>query len=340
MTAPRPFADLTPAGRHARLRLVAGAALEAHGLAGAPLRFVADSFNSIFRAEPPDGPPVAVRVGPHLRIHPAGTEQVEARWMNELRTATDLPIPAVHPDRAGRVVTEIELPGVPRRRECVMFDWVAGRPLRRTPQVTSMAEAGRLLARLHDAAVAEQRTTVPEGVMVADRVLLFDDDDRLGECRARNGSLFDEARVRAQDVIDRLWADRPHPPHLLHGDLTWNNLLVGRGGLMTIIDFQDLMWGFEVQDVVNAVQPLDLATEGPRLGTAFRAGYCSVRPWPADDPDLFAALAIARRLVQVNLGLNVRKRGLEEHVERHAAAIRAWMADGPRTEIATRFEGS
>ena len=64
----------------------------------------------------------------------------------------------------------------------------------------------------------------------------------------------------------------------------------------------------------------------------FRSGYESVRPWPANDPDLNAALVAARRLLMVNLACNLRKPGFDEYVQLHADKLRKWMKHGASAE--------
>ena len=117
-----------------------------------------------------------------------------------------------------------------------------------------MRQAGALLAELHEQAAARGDVAAPAGAMVANRVLHFEIDDRLSECHERYGHVVDDARHVAQEAIDALWADPPQRPHLLHGDFTWKNVLAGRDEL-TVIDFQDVMFGFPVIDAVNVVCP-------------------------------------------------------------------------------------
>ena len=70
--------------------------------------------------------------------------------------------------------------------------------------------------------------------------------------------------------IDALWADPPHPPHLLHGDFHPNNILVWRGRL-TPIDFQDALWGFEMQDIAITVTALGFRADPTALVAALPA---------------------------------------------------------------------
>jgi Ser/Thr protein kinase RdoA (MazF antagonist) len=93
------------------------------------------------------------------------------------------------------------------------------------------------------------------------------------------------------------------------------------GPRVALLDFQDLTWGYEVQDVVIAMLSLP-------HGEAFRAGYASVRAWPDVDADTWAALEAARHLNILNFGLAGNRPRLEEVVARHAEPIVTWMARG------------
>ena len=121
-------------------------------------------------------------------------------------------------------------------------------------------------------------------------------------------------------------AGPPHPPHLVHGDLTPQNVIVSpRNGLVPI-DFQDTVRGFEVQDLSITLSALRRWPDSDRLLDAFRSGYCECRAWPDVSPALFDSLIVARGLQQMNLTLNVRGNDeLESYVTSHAERVRTWM---------------
>jgi Ser/Thr protein kinase RdoA (MazF antagonist) len=178
---------------------------------------------------------------------------------------------------------------------------------------------GALTARLHQQGAA-YLTAEPVGALVHDAVLSFRISNRLADLRPRFGTVLEDAVDRAQRDIDALWGNPPHPPHLFHGDVNLGNVLVD-GDRVTLVDFQDLFWGFEIQDVVIATVSLPHAD-------AFRAGYESVRPWPEAEPSTVAALEAARRLNILNFGLHPRRPDHTEFVARVAAPVVAWMSDG------------
>jgi Ser/Thr protein kinase RdoA (MazF antagonist) len=309
---------------------VACAALSRYDVAPQRVRLAARSFNSVFRVTTTAAAAYALRVGSAVRIHPAGTEAVEAAWHRRLRER-GVYVPDVLANAAGELTTVVA--GTSGPRVCVLFDWVAGRSLRTCLTERRSAALGALAARLHQDAAAWSPPGAGD-VLRADRVLYWRLPDRLAEAGARfgYGSLFTDAAARAQSAVDALWRDPPHPPHLVHGDLTPANVIVApRAGLVPV-DFQDAVLGLEVQDLSITVAALRRLPDGGRVEGAFRAGYARCRPWPDVSPDLFDSLIAARWLHQLNLTLNMADDGgLDGYVAGHAERAGAWIrrpADG------------
>jgi Ser/Thr protein kinase RdoA (MazF antagonist) len=319
----RAFDELTVRGRARRLRDLALGALRVYDLDVTRCAYVARAFNTVFRVDAANGSSYALRVSPSLRIHADGCEVEEAAWLAALRRDAGLPVPEVIPARDGSVVVWTSIPGVPDARSCVLFEWVGGRPLRERLRADLVRGVGELTAVVHQHG-AGYASEPPAGVLIADRVLYFRAAPRLDELRPAYGSLLDDALDRAQEAIDRLWRDPPHAPHLLHGDLQSGNVMVHRDQL-TLIDFQDLIWGFEVQDVSIALLALEQHGDTGSWSHAFRSGYETVQPWPDAEPATIAALRAARHLNILNFGLSVRGPDLEAFTARHAAPVVEWM---------------
>jgi Ser/Thr protein kinase RdoA (MazF antagonist) len=307
-------------------RDVALEALRSYDVAPLRVRLAAESFNCVFRVTTASAL-YALRVGAALRIHPEGTPAVEAAWHQMLRRR-GLFVPGVVANADGALATLAtgsRTGDAPR--VCVLFEWVAGRSLRTRMSGRRSAALGRLSARLHREAAAWSPPGAQD-VLAADRVLYWRLPERLSAAGARFGfgTLFADALARAQSAVDSLWLSPPHPPHLVHGDLTPANVIVpARGGLVPI-DFQDTVRGFEVQDLSITVAALRRQPDGGRLTDAFRGGYGECRPWPDVSPDLFESLVAARALHQMNLTLNMTGiGGLESYLAAHAGRVRAWL---------------
>jgi Ser/Thr protein kinase RdoA (MazF antagonist) len=250
-------------------------------------------------------------------------EEVEAHWLETLRRDSDLAVPTLLPDRRGRHMTAGSHPLVPDARFCSVLTWVPGRIVRQTLDHATAREMGVISAQLHDQATSYLPPEVPAGI-VANRVLYFGDTSRLARFESSYGSMFVEAVARVQDRLDALWRAQPHPPHLLHGDFGPQNVMRYRSRL-TPIDFQDLQFGFDVQDIAITLADLRRLYSDESFVDAFMTGYRSVRSWPLNDPSLERALGAARSLNVINLGLNLRRAGLSEFIQRHAALVEKWM---------------
>jgi Ser/Thr protein kinase RdoA (MazF antagonist) len=307
-------------------RGVALEALRRYDVAPQKVTLAAESFNSIFRVTTAAAV-YALRVGSALQIHPEGTSAVEAAWHRRLRQQGVF-VPGVLANTDGELATLVtDGRAEHRSRTCVLFEWVAGRSLRTCTTERRSAALGRLSARLQQDAVAWSPSGAGD-VLRADRVLYWLLPVQLSVAGSRFGfgTLFLDALARAQSVVDSLWRSPPHPPHLVHGDLTPANVIVSpRSGLVPI-DFQDTVRGFEVQDLSITVAALRRWPSSGRLVDAFRSGYGECRPWPDASPALFEALIVARALHQMNLTLNMTDiDGLESYVAGHAERVRAWM---------------
>jgi len=317
------FDSLTARGQTQRLRGLARVALDDYGLDDARVSLLKRTFNTLFRVVESDGTKSALRVGARERIHTDETESVETAWLRALRADTNIDAPLPIANRSGAYATTVGVPGVPEPRTCVLFEWARGRRLGETLNVERMANAGALLARLHEHGAAFDGGR-QQPVIVGDNVPSFRLPDRIPRDDTRYATLFAEAIERAQAAIDALWAHPPHRPHILHGDFHPNNILVWRDHLVPI-DFQDALWGFEIQDVAITMMVFEHYPDAGALAAALRAGYERVRPWPADDAEMVNELVGARHLSVLNLGYNLRRPGLDEFIDRHAAWLRNWM---------------
>jgi Ser/Thr protein kinase RdoA (MazF antagonist) len=303
------------------LRELAGEAVRSYDIRPRRITLAAESFNSVFRITADTGT-YALRIGAALRIHPPGTLAAEAAWQRRLRHG-GLIVPDVHANRAGALATDVSVDGSDPR-SCALFDWVAGRSLRTRLTPTTAAALGRVAALLHRDAAA-WRTPRPD-VLVADRVLYWRLPERITVPDLGFGSVFRDALERAQTVVDHLWRHPPHEAHLVHGDLSPANAVVTRGGGLVPIDFQDLVWGYDMQDLAITVAALRRAPRGQRFADAFREGYTALRPWPDMSPALLESLVVARLLNQINLTLNLVDDGdLGDYLAARAERLRGWL---------------
>jgi Ser/Thr protein kinase RdoA (MazF antagonist) len=303
--------------RVSEIRDVAVAALRQYDVAPRRVSLAAESFNSVFRVVAISGT-YALRVGAQLRIHADGALEMERAWLDHLADE-GVAVAGLLPNRSGEPGTQIG------SHTCVLFEWVHGRSMRTRLTAPATARLGELSARLHADAEAWGLPNPPEG-LAADRVLTWRLPHRVIAREVPGSDVFKEALDRAQEVLDELWRAPPHPPYLLHGDLTPANVIVARDGTLVPIDFQDLVCGFDVQDLAISVAALRRVPGGARLVDAFRSGYEARRRWPDTAPEAFEALIAARALNQINLTLNVQGAdGRTDYLTAHEERLRAWL---------------
>jgi len=240
-----------------------------------------------------------------LRIgRPGARTEIQVRselaWLEALRRDTDLVVPTPLPTSSGDVVHVIA--GDPPLC-AVLFTWVPGRRIRRMPRTRLVAGLGETLARLH----AHAERFVPPDPFTGERFTevwgfgrprpLYDDAPHSLWSR----ELRDRIRQRAAEIqaaITRLYA-APEPPLFVHGDLHLSNVKQLNGKL-AVLDFDDSLWAYPIQDIGISLQYVLLRWNDPRAVDAFRAGYQRIRPWPAGDVDLFVD---ARALELLSLSL-------------------------------------
>ena len=233
--------------------------LDAFGLRGCNVDLVSNtSFNRFYRVQGPRGR-FALRRGNPVRIHVAGVERIEAEWLDRL---------ADDGWRVPRIVDIVESDGL----TWTLFEWVDGLPLRDDQRADDPERLGEMLALLHDHAAASPLIDHEQDARF-DHVLFLPADDLV----SGHDPMCAEAVVRVQATLDELWAAPPHDPHLLHGDLGWNNVMRTPDGLVPV-DFQDLRWGFDVQDL--AISIADCDRWNPGWSGRLIAGYAAIRPLP------------------------------------------------------------
>jgi Ser/Thr protein kinase RdoA (MazF antagonist) len=293
------FTELTLRGRAMRLRKLALVALERYGLDVMRVRLLSNDFNGIFRVDTVDGCKYVLRVSLPEGGHSLKEIHSEMMWLASLQRDTDIGVPRPLKTRAGEWVTTVEVAGVPEPRHCVVFGWVPGPDLadRLTPQ--NVARHGALAALLHEQALSFEpsegfhiktaNTVFPFG----EPVVLFDTAYR-DIFPAERRDLFRRGIERVASTLEKLYASIPGL-RVLHYDLHQWNIKVFRGTLYPF-DFEDLMWGYPVQDIAVALYYYQRYEQRQTLFDAFRQGYTRHSEWPEEYPGQIEAFMVGRAL--------------------------------------------
>ena len=213
---------------------------------------------------------------------------------------------------------------VPGERTCVLFEWLPGRRLRDQISAEHVRATGAIAALVHEHGTG-YTTQQPTGALVADRVSVLPAAEPARRAARGARDALDEGLVaRRNGRSTTSGATRRIPRTCCTATCTPGNVMVSRGRV-TLIDFQDLIWGFEIQDLTTALLALGPFDDRDALRAAFRAGYETVRPWPDADPAVVAAVAAARHLNVVNYCLNMGRTDLHDLMARHARPVVEWM---------------
>jgi Ser/Thr protein kinase RdoA (MazF antagonist) len=304
------YQQLTPLGRARRLRQMAWNALAQYDLNVTRLSLITNDTNGIFRVDTFTGEKWILRVtapeGGHNRDHVTA----EMDWLAALAHDTHLSVPRPLPTRNGKFLVEANTAGVPEPRLCEIFSWVPGADLvdRLTPTNTMLF--GELMAHLHEHA----RTYCPPAgveLLTFDRVFPFPEPVVLFEDRFRSIftshqlNIFRQAVDLVQIAIDLLKASN-EPMRIIHGDFHPWNVRIARG-VLSPIDFEDLMWGWPVQDIaISLYYSLDKPNY-PEIRSNFEQGYRRVNPWPERYEGEIDGFIAARGIGLLNFVLNNHK---------------------------------
>ncbi len=292
------FYELTTKGRARRVRAMALKALEQYDLDVTRLRLLADSFNIIYRADTADGQKYVVRI---VRPGESTLEELrsQALWCRTLARDAQIKVPQPVLTRDGDVLTVVSVDGVPEARPVLIVSWIPGKRLAAQCTPENVAKQGALMAQMHAYA---QTFTPPEGFtlymfdtfMPYHEPITFLDDAYNHLLEAPDRAL---ARWGYEVVLTALDELKRRDPRLipLHGDLHHWNVHLYRGEAYAL-DFDDMLFGWPVQDIAITLFYYQRWDNSAALYTAFRRGYETVLPWSEQQPGELHTWILSRAL--------------------------------------------
>jgi Ser/Thr protein kinase RdoA (MazF antagonist) len=305
----KPYSTLTERGQARRLRELAFNALAHYRLKVARLRLVTNDTNGIFRVDTADGRKYILRVTLPTGGHTLDHVTAEMDWLAALARDTDLSVPRPLTAQNGSLVVEASASGVPEARLCEVFSWVDGKNLAEDMSESNISKLGELSARLHIHALTYHPPS-KLSLLRFDRVLPFPEPVAFFE--EKNSPFFPAARrvvyqkaiAWTQESIDRLKSSG-EPMRIIHGDLHQWNVRNARG-VLSPIDFEDLMWGWPAQDIAITFYYFNAfnAEKSDEWRAAFQKGYERHSPWPERHAGEIDSFIAARGLGLANFVLN------------------------------------
>jgi Ser/Thr protein kinase RdoA (MazF antagonist) len=300
----KPYEELTRRGRLRRLRELVLKALEQYDLPVKRVRFLTTDTNTMFQIQDEDGEKYVLRIYSDEETT-LRENQAEMFWLDAIKRDTSLRVTEPIARRDGEYISIVSVPGVPGERRCALFKWVPGQTLESDLSAENYYKLGRVMGRLHEH--AETLKPLPERIQPKkwDKVFYYPDEPVVYRTR-EYGHLFPPERIalleavieRAEALFDRLYADL-EGQILIHGDLHYWNVHVYRGELY-IIDFEDVMLGYPVQDVAVTLSYGRQREGYGEWRQAYQEGYESLRDWPADSEREIETLIAARSVMFIN----------------------------------------
>lgn len=213
--------------------------------------------------------------------------------------ADGLLVPPAIPDRQGQRLLRLAAPE--GERYAVVFTYIEGQQLSKTPDPATMTRLGETVARMH---VASDQLPNPLSRPTIDFDTLISWSLSAFESAAPH-RVDDVAFLR--DVADHL---RPRLAGLsttklhyglVHGDLIPSNVQITPDDQPALLDFDFCGYGWWLYDLATLRVEVDYWNMGEAVWQAFLTGYQAVRPLTGDDFANIPLLQVARQIFSLGI---------------------------------------
>lgn len=272
-------------------------------LQNAHFSLFATHSNVTYRVDVP-GQRYALRIGAPPTLECVDVPS-ELMWMAAVREA-GISVPTPLENEQGSFITIVRNRDTEELSQCVIFTWLPGRPAAEDLTERSCWHIGRVSSALHNFSDAWNVPAILGGLLW-DHVFYYPGIPvRLLE--AQNHLITPELRRMIAFLVERADATLHHlyassTPKPIHGNIeSWNVLIDGERA--SLIDFEELTFGFPIQDIAVTLHYLRSHPRYDVLSEAYRHGYEEQRDWPADHQQLIPLLSAARTLMLMNHAIN------------------------------------
>lgn len=259
------------------------------------LTFIRHGENTTYRCETVNGQIYAAR------LHRSGYQtpdaiRSEVAWTTALRSAGIL-TPAAVPGANGSPVQEVVVDGL--NTHLTLHQWIDGIPMNARGGLYLWEELGGLMAQIHEHSSTWAR---PANFSrpAWDEEAMVGDTPRWG-CPALEDFNRPDRRLLEQvrrEVKARLGAIEKRPDNygLIHGDLSFENVLVTPNQEMAVIDFDDGGESWFVTDLAVALSRYEGSTSFEEKRDALVRGYRRRRALPDAMVEELPTFLMARRI--------------------------------------------
>jgi Ser/Thr protein kinase RdoA (MazF antagonist) len=260
--------------------------------------------NTMFKVQSSEGENFVLRI--YSDEETTLTEnQTEIFWLQALLRDTEIKVSEPVARKDGEFISIADVPGVPGEKRCVLFRWIPGRVLEKHLNPANYFKLGQVMARLHDH--SESLRPLPSSIRPKrwDQVFYYPDEPVVFNTAPYQHLFPPKCLAVINDVISiadeeftRLYADLARQI-IIHGDLHYWNVHLYRDQLY-VLDFEDVMLGYPVQDVAVTLYYGRDRDQYPDLFAAFKDGYTSLRAWPVERIGQLDTLMAARSVNFIN----------------------------------------
>ncbi len=306
----KPLHDLTTIGRGRRLRPIVEALLAEYGVVASKLKQITEASNTIFKVTDARRKQYVLRIAAPKSCHGPDEMRSEVAWLQALAEETDIGCPAPVVRLDGGYITELSAPEEDVKLSSSLFRWVPGRMLDEVLTLENVSRQGMLMARLHQHAgsfsppagfrIRTYDTVFPyaaPGYAGIEPLVLFDEGPA-APLGAGRRAVFENAYDRVAGEFEGLMQSGERL-RVIHNDLHVWNVKVTRSGIFAL-DFEDMMWGFPIQDIATTLYYYRWRDDYEELLGAFRSGYEGVREWPQSHRGQIDVLIMGRALLLAN----------------------------------------
>ena len=252
------------------------------------------------------------------------TQEETCRWTLSLKDSAEHRFLKPLPNKASAFTTVIH--HGQSLWKCALFPWVLGTPLHQELSPQKIHQWGRLMGAFHAQSAASpqshaQKTTTQLNTW--NRVF-YAYPNKIAD--SSFGEHYAAVAQKVASTLEALW-NTPGPPIRFHGDMHGGNILC-RANQMTLLDFDNLTWGFPIQDIAIALLNFRNDPNFPHRCASFKAGYETAASWPQHHEKYLSDLMMGRLMNVANAMLHMQSLDNEEvksRLRRYAEEFKAYL---------------